>query len=86
MCPNRILQAPNWDLPLVLDSLTKPPYELMADADFKTLSLKTTFLMAIYSAKRVGELCALSISHDSLHWKSDGTGVSLWSNPAFCQK
>ncbi len=41
--PNHALRPPNWDLPLVLDSLTKPPYEPMADADFKALSLKTAF-------------------------------------------
>lgn len=86
LCPNRTLRVPNWDLPLVLDSLTKPPYEPMADADFKAWSLKTAFLLAICSAKRVGELCALSISEDCLRWRPDGTGVTLWPNPAFLPK
>ncbi len=54
LCPNRTLRAPSWDLPLVLDSLTKPPYEPLANTDLKALSLKTAFLLAIYSAKRVG--------------------------------
>ena len=86
LCPNCTLWVPNWDLPFVLDSHTKPPYEPMADADFKALCLKTAFLLAICSAKRVGELCALSISEDCLCWRPDGTGVTLWPNPAFLPK
>ncbi len=86
LCPNCTLRAQSWDLPLILDSLTKPPYEPMADADLKTLSIKITFLLAICYAKRIGELCALSVSDNCFRWKPDGTGVSLWPNPAFLPK
>ncbi|KAK0156323.1 hypothetical protein N1851_000360 [Merluccius polli] len=38
------------------------------------------------SAKRVGELHALSVSQECLQWSPDGTGVTLWPNPSFLPK
>ena len=84
--PARTLRAPGWDLPMVLASLTEAPYEPIADADLRPLSLKTAFLLALCSARRVGELCALSVSDDCLRWREGGTSVSLWPNPAFLPK
>ena len=84
--PIRLPRAPSWDLPLVLRSLTQPPYEPLDQSTLKFLSHKTAFLLAICSAERVGELHALSASGDCLRWKADGTGVSLWPNPAFLPK
>lgn len=48
LCPNHTLWAPNWDLPLVLDYLTKPPYGPLAYTNLKA------FFLAICSTKRVG--------------------------------
>ena len=84
--PARTLRAPGWDLPMVLASLTGAPYEPIADADLRSLSLKTAFLLALCSARRVGELCALSVSDDCLRWREGGTSVSLWPSPAFLPK
>lgn len=84
--PPSVLRAPVWDLPLVLDSLCRPPFEPLAQADLKWLSCKTAFLLAIVSAKRVGELHALSVSPSCLRWSPDGTGVTLWPNTAFVPK
>ena len=90
--PARTLRASGWDLQLVLASLTasltavsdaRTPYEPIAEADLRSLSLKTAFLLALCSAGRVGELCALSVSDDCLRWREGGTSVSLWPNPAF---
>ena len=36
--------------------------------------------------KRVVELRALSVSDSCLRWNSDGSGVTLWPNPAFLPK
>ena len=80
--PTRSPRAPSWDLPLVLRSLTQPPYEPLYQSTLKFLSHKTAFLLAICSAKRLGELHALSVSGDCLRWKADDTGMSLWPNPA----
>jgi hypothetical protein len=74
-----ISPSPSWDL-------TEAPYEPIADADLRSLSLKTAFLLALCSARRVGELCAHSVSDDCLRWMEGGTSVSLWPNPAFLPK
>ena len=66
---------------MVLTSLTETLYEPIADADLHALSHKTVFLLALCSARRVGELCVLSIG-----WREGGTGVSLWPNPDFLPK
>ena len=42
---------PQWSLQLVLNVLTRPPFEPMATSNFKLLSLKTSFLVAVTSAK-----------------------------------
>ena len=84
--PGRVVRAPSWDLPLVLRSLTRAPYEPMDQSDLRSLSRKTALLLALCSAKRVSELHALSVSQDCMRWKASGTGVSLWPNPAFLPK
>ncbi|XDV51168.1 hypothetical protein PO909_020095 [Leuciscus waleckii] len=84
--PEKRLRSPSWDLPMVLQSLTKAPFEPLAQADLKSLMWKTVFLLAICSAKRVGELHSLTVSEDCLRWKANYSGVSLWPNPAFLPK
>lgn len=84
--PVRTARAPPWDLPLVLDALRRPPFEPMARAELKWVSWKTAFLLALSSAKRVGELHALSVSDSCLRWQPDGSGVTLWPNAAFLPK
>ncbi|XP_062279213.1 uncharacterized protein LOC133984014 [Scomber scombrus] len=59
--PPQAQRAPVWDLPLVLDALCLPPFEPLAQAELKWVSAKTAFLLAITSAKLVGELNALSV-------------------------
>ena len=59
------LRPPTWDVALVLQSLTGPPYEPLWTVDERFLAHKTHFLLALASAKLVGELHALSfrVSH-----------------------
>ena len=59
------LRPPNWDVSLVLQSLTRAPYEPLRSADERFLTQKMLFLIALASAKRIGELHALSyhVSH-----------------------
>ncbi|XP_013857240.1 uncharacterized protein LOC106513109 [Austrofundulus limnaeus] len=84
--PPTVLRAPAWDLPLVLEALRHTPFKPLLQADLKWLSCKTAFLLAIVSAKRVGELHALSASPSCLKWAPDGSGVTLWPNTAFVPK
>ena len=82
-CSPTDLRTPAWDVALVLQSLTVAPYEPLRDADERYLAHKTLFLVALASAKRVGELHALShrVSH-SLGWKE----VSFGFVPGFVAK
>ena len=59
------LRPPAWDVSLVLQSLTGTPYEPLRTCEERFLAQKTLFLLALASAKRVGELHALSyrVSH-----------------------
>ena len=51
--PPRSLRAPSWDLQVALRSLCLPPFEPLSQADLTRLSMKTAFLLAIATAKRV---------------------------------
>ena len=59
------LRPPAWDVTLVLQSLTSAPYETLRSSDEHFLAQKMLFLLALASAKRIGELHALShrVSH-----------------------
>ena len=47
---------PQWDLGIVLEALSKPPYEPLRDASLQHLTLKTVFLLAMASGGRSSEL------------------------------
>ena len=59
------LRPPAWDISLVLQSLTGAPYEPLRTCEERFLAQKMLFLLALASAKRIGELHALSyrVSH-----------------------
>ena len=63
------LRHPAWDVALVLQSLTGAPYEPLRICDEHFLAQKTLFLLALASAKHIGELHSLSyrVSH-SRNW------------------
>ena len=50
---------PHWDLGIVLEALSRPPYEPLREASLKHLTLKTVFLLAMASAGRCSELQVL---------------------------
>ena len=59
------LRPPSLDVSLVLQSLTGAPYEPLQTCEERFLAQKTLFLLALISAKLIGELHALSyrVSH-----------------------
>ena len=59
--PVRIPNFPVWDLSLVLQALTEVPFEPLESGTLEVITLKTVFLVAITTARRVSELEALSI-------------------------
>ena len=62
---------------MVLNALTKSPFEPhdMASIEFKLLTFKTVFLLALASGARRGEIHALGQSH--IRWSSDGKDIFL---------
>ena len=54
---------PNWSLQPVLEALSKAPWEPIISADLKHVTLKTVFVLAITSARRVSELQALCLDN-----------------------
>ena len=56
----RVLRPPAWDLSTVLTYFVSPAFVPLSQASFRALTLTTLFLLALATAKRVGELQALS--------------------------
>jgi len=72
--PRRI-RVPDWDLSFVLEKLRQPPFEPLSwgDKESRTrVTLKTVFLLALASAKRRGELQALSRDAQDLIFSKSG--------------
>ena len=60
--PVREVRPPSWDLPTVLNFLRSSPLEPLSSASLRDLTRKRLFLIALATAKRVGELQAISTS------------------------
>ena len=56
--PKSSRNLPKWNLSVLLNELTKAPFEPMKDTDLKHLTLKTAFLPALASGKRRSEIHA----------------------------
>ena len=78
--------VPSWDLQLVLRALCRAPFEPLAQVPLKVLSVKTALLLALSSAKRVGDLCALSVSESCMAIAGDASRATLRPNAAFVPK
>ena len=66
-CSPQDLRPPTWDVALVLQSLTNQPFKLIRKAEERILAQKMLFLIALASAKRVGELHGLVLPRISCH-------------------
>ena len=78
-----VVRRPKWDINVVLSSLMKRPYEPLATCSLRSLTLKTVFLLALASAKRVSELHGLSYV---VSWARDNTSAVLSLTPDFVAK
>ena len=77
-------RVPKWNLNLVLNSLTKPPYEPILESSLKHLTWKTTFLTAFATAARVSELAALT--RKKLAHTEDWSKMTLTTHKNFIAK
>ena len=78
--------VPSWDLTVVLDALTKEPFEPLEAVDLKFLSLKTTLLVALTTAKRSSDIHALSVSGSCMRFSGNNTRVTIRPNLSFMPK
>ncbi|XP_044292792.1 uncharacterized protein LOC123026809 [Varanus komodoensis] len=62
---------PAWSLFVVVQALTKPPFEPLATVDLRLVSWKTAFLVAVTSARRASELCAPRIDPPFLNFHKE---------------
>ncbi|KAI2668522.1 Transposon Tf2-11 polyprotein [Labeo rohita] len=61
-------RIPTWDLSVVLEALSRPPFEPIEEISYRFLTLKTVLLLALSSLKRVGDLQALSVAPSFLEF------------------
>ena len=78
--------APQWNLSLVLQALTKPPFEPIAKCELKFLTLKTVFLVALASGRRRSELHALCFDSTHFRQNQDQSMVTLYPDLEFVAK
>ena len=100
--PKSSRNLPKWNLSVVLNELTKAPFEPRKDTDLKHLTLKTAFLLALASGKRRSEIhawvpnkvsnlgqwekVALFPSSDFIVVISTGIRISGYPNPEYLPK
>ena len=77
---------PQWDLGIVPEAPSKPPYEPLREASLKHLTLKTVFLLAMASGGRRSKLQALVFDPLYIQFKPKGAGVTLYFTPEFMRK
>ncbi|XP_060546167.1 uncharacterized protein LOC132711373 [Pantherophis guttatus] len=82
--PAPLHRYPTWDLPRVLDALTRAPFEPLREVGLRFLSYKVAFLLAITSARRVSDLAALSAREDLCIFHPDRVVLRL--DPTFLPK
>ena len=76
--------VPSWNLSLLLQQLTKTPFEPMQKASLKHLTFKTVFLLALGSGKRRREIHAWL--YRNIRHQENWSQVSLYPSPSFISK
>lgn len=82
-CASRV---PIWDLSIVLEGLSTAPFEPIEDVSEKFLTLKTVFLLAITSLKRVEDLQALSVAPSCLDFSPGMVRAFLYPRAGYIPK
>ncbi|XP_069588149.1 uncharacterized protein [Ranitomeya imitator] len=82
--PVHVPRLPPWDLTLVLDALAGPPFEPLDSIPLKNVTYKVALLIALTSARRVGDIQALSIDPPFLMTYQDR--VVLKPDPSYLPK
>ena len=75
---------PTWNLSLVLNQLTKAPFEPMQKASLKHLTFKTVFLLALGSGKRRSKMHVWL--YRNVYHQENWSKVYLYPSPSFLSK
>ena len=78
--------TPKWDLSWVLTCLQKAPFEPLYKASNLHVTIKTTFLLALATAKRCSEIHALAMDANHLTFNQSDRSVSLIVQTGFLAK
>ena len=78
----RVLRPPAWDLSKVLTYLVSPAFEPLAQASFRSLTLKTLFLLALATAKTGLVSCRLCLPLSPLLVRMPAFLTSRSSSPS----
>ena len=70
--------VPQWDLDIIQEALSKPPYVLLRKVSLKQLTFKTVFFPAMASAGRCSELQALVFDPQYIQFKPKRAGVTIY--------
>jgi hypothetical protein len=84
--PLKCKQPPLWDVFLVLQHLTKTPFEPLEQCSLLHLTFKTVFLVSLASARRCSEVHALSGLEKDIEFMRGDTSVILSLLPEFRAK
>ena len=82
--PKRKTSAPVWDLSLVLQAFTEPPFEPFDQAKIKLVTFKTVFLITLALGARRSEIHALR--QDNIMRDETWSKVTLQTDPEFVSK
>ena len=82
--PTSSRSIPKWNLSLVLQRLTQPPFEPQEEATLKFITWKTVFLLALASGKRRSEIHTWTL--DGLLCLGDWDQIQLSPSPSFIAK
>ncbi len=84
--PEKNVSFPQWDLFLVLKSLLSKPYEPIESSDLQHLTMKTVFLVALASARRVSGVHAISGLDKDIEFAEGNKSMTLSFLPEFRAK
>lgn len=82
--PRVVKQLAPWDLSLVLNALTRAPFEPLREAVLMMVTLKFTFLLAITSCRRISDLESLSCKDPFLRILEDRAVIN--PDPLYLRK
>ena len=77
--PGATPTLPQWDLGIVLEAPLREP-------SFRHFTLKTVFLLTMFSVGRRSELHALRFDQNCIQFKPNGAGVTPYFSPEFMRK